>query len=71
MTHLYIYKQRVALTGRNTTGPPPLVNYVAYVPRYIRRWQTTDDDDRRQMTPTNDDRHRRQLLGWSSSYTMC
>ena len=49
-------KQGVALTGRNTTGPPSrvasLVSYVAY-------WSVTDDD-----------RRQRTSLVWSS-YTMC
>ena len=39
-------KQGVALTGRNTTGPPSRA-----VPLHMRRLgmlQTTDDDDRRQ-----------------------
>jgi len=62
-------KQGVALTGRNTTGPPHAVPrwVTLHMRRYNRRQTTTTDNDRRPQT-TTDDRDRYQS---SHTYTVC
>jgi len=55
-------KHGVALTGRNTTGPPHAAPW--WVTLHMRR--VTNDDDRRQ---TQTDRHQRPLVVWPP--TLC
>jgi len=50
---LIIVKQGIALTGRNSTGPPWSVGRPAARPQCYRRRQMTDDD-----------RRQRPLLVW-------
>ena len=65
--HGLLLKQGVALTGRNTTGPPSRAapGELRCICECYRRRQTTDDDNRRQ----------RQLLAWLPTlcvgYTQC
>jgi len=46
----YTFKQGVALTGRNTTGPPSRAVPGEVLRSAVVLWTTTDDDDRRQTT---------------------